>query len=149
MLAGASQRRDPCTRSPWTAAWRSARDRPFAEQVPEPKHQAAQCHAVCAPDPRVPTPIAQGLEMADQMAPAQLVPIGRQGLVRTMAIRAHNPGIVHPQQVAERGSIATGGHRNAGGHGGHHDLAPAPFPGFFPARFVDVAAVFLLDGGVK
>jgi hypothetical protein len=123
-------------------------DRPFPEQVPQPKDQLAQHQKVRAPDPHTPAPINQGLKIADQMAPAQLMPLWRQRQIRTMPIRPHDPSIGGPQQVAEARSVATGRHIKQGGDRRHHGPEPAPFPGFFPAGFVDVAAVLLLDGAV-
>ena len=113
-------------------------DHPFAEQVPEAKYQAAQFQEICAPDARTPAPIHQGLKVANQMAPAQLVALGRQCQVGPMAIRADNPAIRAAYQVAQRRAVPTGGYVKAGGQGGHHDPQPAAFAGFFPAGLIHI-----------
>ena len=123
-------------------------DRPFAEQVPQPKDQATQCQEVRAPHPQASAAIHQRLEISDQMAPAQLVALGRQRQVGPLAIRPHNPTIGRAQEVAQARPVAAGRHIKAGGDRRDHGPAPAPVPGFLPARFIDIAPVGLLDGGM-
>ena len=53
-------------------------NRPFAEPVPESKHQPAQGQEIGTPDSWTPAAINQRLKVANQMAPAQLVALGRQ-----------------------------------------------------------------------
>ncbi len=123
-------------------------DRPFPEQVPQPKHQATQRQEVRAPDPQPPTPIHQRLKIANQMAPAQLMALGRQCQIGPMPIRPDDPGVSRPQQVAQGGSIPTRRHEKEGRDRRDHGPEPAPLAGFLPARFVDVADRLLLDGRV-
>jgi hypothetical protein len=131
------------------AAWSIARSIvPSLSQVPQPEHQAAQFQEVCAPHSQAPAPIDERLEIADQMAPAQLVPRGRQFQVGAMAVRGHNPALGIAQQLAQRRAIPTGRHSKESGNRRDHGPQPAPLAGFFPAGLVDVAAVGLLSGRV-
>ena len=123
-------------------------DRSFAEQVPQPKDQAAQCQEVCAPGAQAPTSVCKCLEIADQMRPAQLVPRGRQRQIRFMAIRPDHPGIGRSDQVAQGRPVPAGGHVKEGGDRRDHGPQPARFASFLPTRFVDIAAIVLLDGAV-
>src|SRR6266545_3060939 len=85
-------------------------DRPFAEQVPESKHQLAQCQEVGTPDPWPPAAINQRLKVANQMAPAQLVALWRQRQIGPMAIRSDDPAIRAAQQLAQRRPVPIGCH---------------------------------------
>jgi hypothetical protein len=124
-------------------------DGSFPEQVPQPKHQVAQGQEVRAPDPHPPAPVDERLEIAHQMAPAQLVSAGWQCQIGFVPIRPHDASIRRSQQVAQGRTAPTRRHIKQGRDGGHHGPQPAPVAGFLPARFVDVAAVLVVDGGVN
>lgn len=123
-------------------------DGAFAKQMPQSKHQLTERQEVGTPHARRPTAIDQRLKITLQMRPAQLMAVGGQCQVGTVAIRAHNPPIVCAQQMAQPWPGPAGQHRETGGNGRDHRPQPAPCARFFPAGFIDIAARFLLHGRV-
>src|SRR5262245_51291682 len=76
-------------------------DRPFAVQMPQPKHDPAQRQEARAPHSQSPTSVSECLKVTDQMRPAQLVSHRIERQIWFMAIRGDNSSIGRSDQVAQ------------------------------------------------
>src|SRR6185295_1718964 len=74
-------------------------NRAFAIQVPQPKYHVAQFHQIGSPYAQCPTTIDERLEVAPQMAPAQLVALNWLFEIGSMPIRGHNTAVALAKQL--------------------------------------------------
>lgn len=99
---------------------RGAINRSVPEAVPELKYHVREGEQIRAPHAKRPVAVGNGLEVALQVAPAELMARWGEGHVWSVSIRPNNAGIVRADHVAQSRPIATGQHRKDGGDGRDH-----------------------------